>query len=378
MENIELVEHQWPYLVRLIGSSEFLEESATRMKALQRRREIKNADTLLRLALIYAFCGCSLRQTAVYAELGDVASLSDVAVLKRLRGARDWIGYLVASKLAERTAAQLPKCALRLRLIDASTVNRPGTRGTDLRLHVGLDLQTLSMDHIEITDVSTGESFRRFEYAPNDLVIADRGYAHAAAIVELAQSPAFFLVRINWQNLPLYDPNGSRLDVLATLRSLPEAEAGEFPVVVRDGSKQIPCRLIGIRKTEAASEVARAKCVRESKKKGHHVDPRTLESAGFTYVLTNVPAETLSAREALELYRFRWQIELVFKRLKSIMNLDVLPTKDPTLTQTYLLTKLLGALLIEDMTERYLSFSPWGYRIEGPIPFHLAAASNPA
>ena len=176
--------------------------------------------------MIYAFCGCSLRQTAVYAELGDVASLSDVAILKRLRSARDWLGYLVASKLAERTAAQLPKRALRLRLIDASTVNRPGTHGTDLRLHVGLDLQSVSMDHIEITDSSAGESFRRFEYAPNDLVIADRGYAHAAAIIELAESPAFFLVRINWQNLPLHEPDGSRLDVLSTLRTLPEAEAG--------------------------------------------------------------------------------------------------------------------------------------------------------
>lgn len=377
----EVVEYQWPYFSRLIGSPEFLEESAVRTKALQRRREIKSADTLLRLAFIYGFCGCSLRQTAVYAETGELASLSDVAILKRLRSSREWLGFLVASKLAERAATSLPKRGLRLRIIDASTVNRPGTHGTDLRLHVGINLQTLAMDHIEITDSSGGESFRRFQFSPNDLVIADRGYAHPAAIVGVATSQAFFLVRINWQNVPLHALDGSRLDVLSALRNLAEAEAGEFQVVLRAGKNAttgIPCRLIGIRKTEVAAEASRQKCLRESGKKDHTVDPRTLESAGFTYVLTNVPAETLSARETLELYRFRWQIELVFKRLKSILNLDVLPTKDPDLTQTYLLTKLLGALLIEDMTERYLSFSPWGYRVEGPIPFHLAVASNPA
>jgi Transposase DDE domain len=378
MDNLELVEHQWPYLLKLIGSTEFLEQTATQMGALRRRRVVKSAETLLRLALIYGFCGCSFRQTAVYADLGEVASLSNVAILKRIRSAKEWLGYLVASKLAERAAASLPKRALRLRLFDASTVNRPGTTGTDLRLHVGVDLRTLSIDHMEITDASGGESLGRFEYASDDLVIADRGYAHAAALHKVAECGAFFVVRINWQNLPLYDAGGSRLDVLPILRRLHEAEAEEFPVVVHHGEANIPCRLIGIRKTEAAAQAARGKCIREASKKGRRVDPRTLESAGFIFVLANVPVEILSASEVLELYRFRWQIELVFKRLKSILDLDNVPTKDPRTTQAFLFTKLLGALLIEDITERYLSFSPWGYRLEGPIAFDLAAAPNPA
>lgn len=378
MDNLELIEHQWPYLLKMLGSRDYLEQTASQMGALRRRRGVKDAETLLRLALIYGFCGCSLRQTAVYADLGEIASLSNVAVYQRMRSAKEWLGYLVASKIAERASASLPKCELRLRLFDASTVNRPGTHGTDLRLHVGVDLRTLSMDHIEITDSSGGESFKRFEYAPNDLVIGDRGYAHAAGIAKLASSPAFFLVRINWQNLPLYDAAGSRLDVLEMLRGLPEAEAGEFPVVLHHGEVRIPCRLVGLRKTEAAAQATRDKAIREARKKGRRVDPRTLEAAGFTYVLTNVPAEVLSPCDVLELYRFRWQIELVFKRLKSILDLDNIPTKDPDTTQAILFAKLLGALLIEDMTQRYLSFSPWGYRLEGPLTFDLAAPSNPA
>ncbi len=376
MNNMELVEHQWPYLLKMIGSEDFLQESARQMGAFQRRRGVKDAATLLRLAMIYAFCGCSLRQTAVYADLGEIASLSNVALLNRIRSAKPWLGYLVAAKLAERAAAALPRRSLRLRLLDASTVNRPGTHGTDLRLHVGVDLQTLSMDSIEITDSSGGETFRRFEFSPTDLVIADRGYAHAAGIDALVQASAQFIVRINWQNLPLFDFGGRRLDVLEMLRSLPEADAGEFAVVVQHRNAGIGCRLVGIRKTETAAQASRDKAIREATKKRRRLDPRTLESAGFIFVLTNVAPEVLSAPQALELYRFRWQVELVFKRLKSILHFDQIPTKDPETTQALLFTKLLGALLIEDMTERYISFSPWGYRLEGPLAFDLAASPN--
>src|SRR5258708_3174368 len=59
----------------------------------------------------------------------------------------------------------------------------------------------------------------------------------------------------------------------------------------------------------------------------------------------------------------RWQMELTFKRLKSILNLDELPAKNAALAQVILFAKLLGALLVDDYTERYVSFFPWGYPI---------------
>lgn len=377
MKAIEIIECQWPYFSRLIGSPKFIEESATRMGAIQRRRGIKNADTLLRLAFIYGFCGCSLRQTAAYMEASGLAAISDVAVLKRLRQAGDWIGFLLASKLAERASASLPTKELRLRIVDASTVNRPGTHGTDFRLHLGLNLDRLWIDHVEITDSSGGETLKRFEFTAGDLVIADRGYGHAAQLVEVASANAIFLVRINWQNIPLETPDGERFDIVQALRTLPEAEAGDFPVAVRRGDTLVACRMVALRKSESAAEAARQKCLRENGKKGRSLDPRTLETAGFTFVLTNAPSHILPTAEALELYRFRWQVELVFKRLKSLLDLDVLPAKDPDLARTYLLTKLLAALVIDDMTERYRSFSPWGYRLEGPLPLYLAPSPNP-
>jgi hypothetical protein len=85
-------------------------------------------------------------------------------------------------------------------------------------------------------------------------------------------------------------------------------------------------------------------------------------------LLTSAPSEVLTKEQAFELYRFRWQIELTFKRLKSLIDLDVLPAKGAALAQVILRAKLLGALLVDDYTERYVSFSPWGYVIRAEAP----------
>lgn len=114
----------------------------------------------------------------------------------------------------------------------------------------------------------------------------------------------------------------------------------------------------------------------ESKKKGRVVDPRTLESAGFFYVLTNVPQAVLAADQVLEIYRFRWQIEMSFKDLKSVLDLNNIPAKDPALARTWLYGKLLGAFLIDDLTSRYVSFSPWGYKIQRPSGLNLATSPH--
>lgn len=378
MTDAEIVEFQWPYLVSLLGSAEELEASAIAAGALIRRREVRSADTLLRLAMMYGFCGFSLRQTAAYAQTIGFASISDVALLKRLRKCDGWLGGLLARLLAERTGRALPEGGLRIRLIDATTVSQPGSKGTDWRLHVSMNLRLGQVDHLELTDAKGGESLSRFAFAPSDLVIADRGYAKANGLVAITQADAFFIIRNSRHSVSLEHPDGRPFDYLGALNTLPEGTPGGFEVQVRVTREHaVPCRLVAIRKSEPAAERTRAKILSESRKKGHTTDPRTLESAGFMTLLTNLPQERASDAQVLELYRFRWQIEINFKDLKSVLDLDSLPAKDPALARTFLFAKLLGAFLIDDLTSRYVSFSPWGYKIQ-PTSFNLASAPNPA
>jgi hypothetical protein len=319
----------------------------------------------------------SLRQTAAWAEAHDVGSLSDVALLKRLRSAEGWLGQVLAGMLAEHiNRSTVDASRWRLRLIDATCVSQPGSTGTDWRVHLGWELGGTGIDSIEVTDAKGGESLDRFSIGPGELAVADRGYAHRAGMWGVTQTGGDFIVRLNWQNVPLLHRNGETFDLLAALRALPDAKPGAHDVRVAAGPKSpsFDARLMAIRKTEAAAEKARQRVIKEASKKGKTVDPRTLEAAGYVFVLTSLPADLATPEDVLELYRLRWQVELAFKRMKGLLGLDDLPAKEPRLARAFLYAKLIGALLLDRYTEGYLGFSPWGF----PIRPGVALAPAPS
>jgi hypothetical protein len=382
MDAQESLEHEWPYLLSFLPPEEILEATARSCGAIQRRRAVTEASTLLRLALVYGFCGFSLRQTAAWAEATEIASLSDVALLKRFRRTPDWLGHLLGIKLAERVTA-LPAKANRLRLVDATTVSAPGSTGTDWRVHLDYDLGALAISEVQLTQVEGGESFFRFDFDPGEVVVADRGYAQRPGLAHVVAADAHFIVRLNWMSVPLQQPAGEEFHLLQELRALADAQVGVFDLEIapnpREQLSAIPVRLVAVRKSEEAAQEARKKALRESARKSRKLLPETLELASYVLILTSTATADFSPEEILEIYRFRWQIELVFKRLKSLLRLDTLPAKDPQLARTFLFSKLLAALLLEELTQDYLAFSPWGFRLRAPTPaLALAHPKGPA
>lgn len=378
-----VLEYQWPYLLSFFPCEDALEESAREFGAIRRRRAVDSASALLRLAFAYGFCGLSLRQTAAWAQTVGVASLSNVALLKRLRHASSWLGHLLAVKLAERALLPRSRSArtFRLRVVDASSISRPGSKGTDWRVHLSFNLRRLVIDDVELTDSSGGETLTRFRFGVGDLVLADRGYSQRRGLYAIRQAGGHCIVRLNWQNLPLQHPNGCPFGVFSVLRSLPEAveqsvEARTAPDR-RYGVPAIPVRFVAVRKTEVAAEASRKKLLADASRKGHAVDPRALEAAGFVFVVTSTPAEQLTAKEVLDLYRFRWQIELAFKRMKGLLELGSLPAKDPHLARTILRAKLLAALLLDNFTEGFLAISPWGFPLRGSPALPVENPASP-
>jgi len=366
MDTKTVLEYQWPYLASFLASPEVIEQSARDFGALKRKRRVDSASKLLRLAFAYGFCGLSLRQTAAWAEACGVASLSDVALLKRLRSASDWLGYLLAVKLAER-ASPPQSSARRLRIVDATSVSGPASAGTDWRVHLGFELTGRTIDHIEVTDAKGGETFRRFAFRPGDLVLADRGYAHRHGLLRVLQAGADFVIRVPWSNLPLRHRNQEPFDLFAFLRSLPEGQPGDCDVEVKaDPRRQLPAfaaRIVAVRKSEAAADQTRHKLSRKAVKRGNLPDPRSLEAAAYVILLTSLEGSALPPAQVLDLYRFRWQVEIAFKRLKGLLQLGAMPAQDPSLARTILYSKLLAALLLDDFTSAFLSFSPWGFRL---------------
>ena len=66
-----------------------------------------------------------------------------------------------------------------------------------------------------------------------------------------------------------------------------------------------------------------------------------------------MPADAVCA-----LYRLRWQIELAFKRLKSLMGLEEIDAREPRLAKAAVCAKLILAILAESLLGRVLALSP--------------------
>jgi len=70
-------------------------------------------------------------------------------------------------------------------LFYGSSLQGPGAKGTDYRLHLALDLVSMSPHEIQVTGANQGESLSRYNFAKGDVVLVDRGYNHPATLLDL-------------------------------------------------------------------------------------------------------------------------------------------------------------------------------------------------
>lgn len=351
-------------------------EMARELHALRRARGFEDARALLRVMLIHLAEGCGLRETAARAALAGIADVSDVALLKRLRSCGpwfEWLGQKLRAAPELRSASWSGGAGLlatrAVKVVDGSVVSEPGATGSTWRLHYSISLPSLQCQQVLVGPSDEGETLKRFEVQAGDVFIADRGYAHPAGVAYVKDHGGDVIVRMNLVTLPLMTETGERLDVLKCVRRLRVGQAGSWPATVpvkaKAGGKvtdRIQGRLCAIRKSAAAAEKSRQRVRRESQRSGTQVQPQTLEAAEYVLIFTTLLAE-VKAQDVMDVYRLRWQIELEFKRLKSLIQLGHLKKHDPQAARSWLQGKLLVALLISRLIAHAERVSPWGYEI---------------
>lgn len=328
-----------------------LEASARYCGALCRKRVIQSAQNLLKMVMVYALTDYSLRMVGLWATVMGWGSLSKSGVRQRLCQCQGWLGFLIVRVLLAGKLSIPQHAGMCIRLFDASSVSRPGSHKTDWRLHLGFDLSAGRMTDIQLTDGKQGESLTRWEFQPNEICLADRCYGVLRSLGVMLGAGAFFIIRMGWQNLPLQDSQGQPFSVSEWLKvqsADPDAAPAQVAVWVNTPQGLFPVRVIARAIPPEKAEKIRQRVRAEAKRKKTKLDDRTLLAAGFVMVVSNLPELSWMPGEILALYRFRWQIELVFKRLKSLLCFDHLRATDPQLAQVYLLTKLLVALLLTE------------------------------
>jgi Transposase DDE domain len=374
---------QWEVVCRTLPQG--WQDKARELKAMRRQRGvIQEPETLLRILMIHLLDGCSLRETATRAAHGGLAEVSDVALLKRLRACGEWFRWIGTELMGQHISApgaleMLP--GRNLRLVDGSSVSEPGATGSTWRIHYAFALPSLRCDEVHVSDTTVGESLKRFRVEPQDVMMADRGYAHREGIAHVVRAGGDVVVRLNLSNVPLEQTNGKALNILRRLRSLREGECGDWQGWMRVSSRadaaRIKVRLCAIRKSAQARRKAQEKILAETARKHREVQPETLEMAGYVLLLTTL-AVPITASCILNLYRGRWQIELAFKRLKSLIGVGHLKKIDPGGAAAWLQGKLMVALLIETLLAAAERFSPWGYPLQDvalPMARDLADAA---
>jgi hypothetical protein len=370
-------EDHWSQIVEELSRAIDLEASARAAGAFQRAREVEEPETLLRLALAYASDGMSLRDVSAWAKEQGIARMSGPALFKRLCKSDEWLGDIVAA-LLEKRIKNLRNYRLngrRLCAIDATALCEPGADRTTWRLHVAYDITAGCVDQLELTDIHGGESLNRFRFQPGDIVLADRYYARPHDLRPVIDAGADFIVRTGWNSLRLLTPRGEPFDLFAKLRKMKTTYA-EAKVCLDDGvpdAKPLALRLVIRRKTKEQARKAQKELIKDAKKRGREPDPRSLEAAKFVLLLTALPAAEFSPATVAKLYRLRWQIELAFKRYKSLAGLDELTAKTPQLARSWIFAKLLLALLAERIAGLAPESPPCGRRISARHPIPMAS-----
>ena len=378
---------QWPDLVAAVSAAIDLEATARTSGALVRRREIRSAEALLRLALAYGPGGLSLRMAAAWAGVSGLADLSDTAAMNRLRNAAGWLGEIAGALLRGAAAAASatpggPLPGRRLRIADGSMVTGPGGR-SKWRLHAAYDPVAGRFTDLELTDERGAEGFGRTTWQAGDVALGDRCYARPPALRQLLAAGADFIVRTGWTRLRLLDADRAPLAWERIFGDLAVGEVAERAVSVDHSGKGgksrgdavFPARLIVLRLApEAAARAAKAQHRRQNRCRSHRpLQPLTVRATGYLMLVTSLPA-AVPASEVLEAYRLRWQVELAFKRLKSLLGLDRLPAKSAALARSWLFAHLIMALLIEDTARTLLDLPPWADA--GTPTLHLTLARH--
>ena len=355
----ELLNCEWPMLVRELPAR--WKESAFLTGAIvMEDGPLADPEKLLRLLLGRAASDGSLRSVVAHARETGLCNVSNVALHKREKRCADWLEWIVDDMLAE-TMAGLPSSPLRVRLVDATCASRPGSTMADFRLHVTVELPTQRFTRAELTDNRGGESFERMAVEPGELLVGDRAYGTANSIAHVVAGGGYALVRINASSLPVWGSDGTRLDPLVLARGLDPGEMTEVPVEIRSPTGEaITGRLCILALPAEQAEKAQKRARRTKLKHGKRLGERAIESAKYVLLFTTVPTSMMTTAQVIATYRLRWQVELAFKTLKTVLKFDELPNRLPDTGRTWLLAKLICALLLQRLAEKREAIPPSG------------------
>ena len=316
---------------------------AYEMGALTRARNIKTAEDLLMLNLLYQTNGKSLGGTSALLKSGGTINLDKNAVYFRIKNSVDWNIWLNQNICRSlNIVAEKPEFLSDKRVIavDATDEKMDANGSLLARLHYGVDIYTLEPAQALMTLGKTGETLTNFSnFRKDDIVLADRTYGSIKSIEHVKASGADFIIRLKYNAFAMYHNNGSRFDLEEAIGGMSEGSSMEFNIHYKNDGELKPVRLCVYRKTSGQA-VNSERNIKKSNKKRGRTEPSAAQLFYGNYVIV-ATSLSFECEKILELYRQRWQIEILFKRLKSLFDYDDMPAKTEATMRAFISGKLL-------------------------------------
>ena len=335
---------------------------------IKRTRAFSGADFVR--ALVFGWLSCA---RATIEDLADRLGITASALQQRLtKEASEFLRLAFENALNRMLGSRNVRIPLLAKFTavhveDCTTISLPaemedefrGCGGSDeesgkaaLRLFTSYELKTGTLRQVAAAEARGPDSTVAHKHAPElprgALRIRDLGFFDRQLFEKDTKAGVLWISRVS-ASVTVRDSDGSSVQISQFLTNQPSTtnsiDCWTYVGQADHGTKPLHCRLIAVRCPPEVAARRRQKLLEAARRKGRTASQRQLLMCDWTVLITTVPEDTLTIAEAWELYCARWQIELLFKRWKSLGGLQVSTNmkRDRVLCELY--AKLLGMLV---------------------------------
>ena len=361
-QETQVFESDWDFILSLLPGG--WKKTFREMQILKFGRKFggpHSEENFLRVMFMHLGCGYSFRTTVSRAREAKIVDITDVTLFHHFEKCAPFFEWCNEQIIHDnrQLSRDLFKDGRHWKIADGTIVKEQGETGSLHRLHYSADLATLSTDQVMITSFKEGESFARFEVRPGDVWEGDRGFAKAPGLAHIIEHGGDTLCRFTPAYLKLFNPDGTRFEIKKSLTKLYPGDIFDHDVYFVYGNKKYRGRVCAVKRSEQASRREEEHVERQAHLKGRKASEKSLFLCRYLLIFTTLRRDDFSDKNIIRAYRLRWQIEMVFKRLKSLLELGQLHKYKNESIKAFLSGKILISLLLEKMINQAEAFSPF-------------------